>query len=201
MTQLIENQAKKLNEALLDPACSQQVLVELIVENIPEWERLIGCEQHDIHDYSLDVHTLAVIQKVRELEDFLHLKEFERLVVLYAALLHDIEKQESEIDPQHPQRGAEKSTAILFKLGFSEEFINKVYVLIKYHQILGLMASGRLTLPYEELAQKYKDPVLIDLQRILAIADIKSVKKDEAFFNEAMNENILKIVGEVKKHL
>ncbi len=201
MTGLIAENVKKLNDALLDLKIRESDFVEIITENIPEWQRLMGSKQHDIHDYTLDVHTLLVFKKIRESQNFLNLNEYEQLILLYAAILHDIEKQEHQIDPSHPERGAVKSSAILYRLGFSEDFINRVYILIKYHQVLGLMASGRICILPEKLASIYNDASLIELQKILAIADIKSVKKDESFFNENMDARIHELVDEVKKLL
>ena len=198
MTELLTARIKKLNEALLDINQNEDELIKLITENIPEWTRLLKCKQHDIHDYTLDIHTLHVIKKIREFKTFGELKEFDRLVLLYAALLHDIEKKENEVDPEHPYRGAKKSGEILYKLGFTENFTNRVYLLINYHQILGLIGSGKVSFPFEELAAIYKDPLLLDLQTMLSIADIKSVKKNEAFFNEKMNKKIHEAVEGIK---
>ncbi|OGI02214.1 MAG: hypothetical protein A2Y25_04690 [Candidatus Melainabacteria bacterium GWF2_37_15] len=198
MTSLINANIQKLNDALLDIKQGDDKLIKLIVENIPEWARLLECKQHNIHDYTLDIHTLHVIKKIREFKTFGELKEFDRLVLLYAALLHDIEKKENEVDPEHPYRGAKKSGEILYKLGFTENFTNRVYLLINYHQILGLIGSGKVSFPFEELAAIYKDPLLLDLQTMLSIADIKSVKKNEAFFNEKMNKKIHEAVEGIK---
>jgi len=201
MTGLIAENVKKLNDALLDLNIRESDLVSIVTENIPEWKRLINSKQHNIHDYTLDVHTLLVLKKVKESQGFAELNEDNRLVLSYAAILHDIEKAENQIDPSHPERGAVKASDILYRLGFSEDFINRVYRLIKYHQVLGLMASGRICILPEKLASIYCDASLIELQKILAVADIKSVKKDESFFNENMNVRIQELVNEVKKLL
>lgn len=198
MTGLLADKVKRLNEMLLDVNQEVKELVKLIVENIPEWERLLGLEQHDIHDYTLDVHTLLVLEKVREFEKFRNLKEENRLILLYAGLLHDIEKKEKEVDPSHPERGAVKSSQILYRLGFSEGFINSVYSLIKNHQLLGLIASDRMAFVPEDLASIYGDSLLLELQAMLSIADIKSVKKNEAFFNENMNKKIWEITEKTR---
>lgn len=201
MTGFITESVKKLNEILLNGYKEENELVELVIENIPEWGRLISLKQHDIHDYTLDVHTLLVVQKLKEYENFNKLNEYNRLIVLYAALLHDIEKKENEVDPSHPERGAVKSSRILYRLGFSEHFINNVYLLIKYHQLLGLIASGRVDFAPEKLVKIYEESATLELQTILSIADIKSVKKDEAFFSAEMNEKIWEITEKTKTYI
>ena len=111
--------------------------------------------------------------------------------------MHDIEKNENEVDPEHPVKGAKKSSSILYRLGFGEDFINSVYLLVKYHQVLGFMISGKVNLTDDELVEIFKTPAFVDLHAILTVADVKSVKKDESFCKEGLNEKL----GELKKKI
>lgn len=185
------------------PALSEQQnkLIQKILKYIPEWKRLIGCKQHSIHDYCLDFHTIAVLKNIQKHEDFENLKKYDKLILIYAALLHDIEKNENEVDPEHPIKGAKKSSSILYRLGFSEDFINCVYLLIKYHQILGLMACEKINLTNNEIIDIFKKPILLDLQVIHSIADIKSVKKDGSFYKDGMDEKFEKLKEKIKNLL
>ncbi|EKE04258.1 MAG: hypothetical protein ACD_20C00091G0004 [uncultured bacterium] len=168
----------------------QANLLNLVLEIIPEWQRLIDCKQHATHDYDLSVHTLLVIREMQKTQEYKALNKYDKLVLLYTALLHDIKKNEKEVDPQHPIKGAEAASSILYRLGFAEDFINDVYVLIKNHQIIGLLASNKMHFNAEALAQLLKRARLVNLMAILSIADIKSVKKNEAFFSEKIGQNI-----------
>ena len=188
----ISSENKKLNP-------QQKALMEAIIENIPEWKRLLSCKQHYIHDYCLDIHTLSVIKKIREFKTFEDLDNYEKLILLYSALLHDIEKYENEVDPEHPMRGAEKSSSILFRLGFSEDFISSVYLLINYHQVLGLMAAGKISFPNEELVGIFRDSSLLNLQTMLSIADIKSVQKNESFFKKDLDKKLKEITDSIRE--
>ncbi len=179
----------------------QRRLLKAILENIPEWKRLLRCKQHITHDHCLDIHTLSVIKKTREFELYKKASEYEKLLLLYSALLHDIEKIENEVDPEHPVRGAKKSSAILYRLGFSEDFINCVYLLIKYHQILGLLVSDKICLADKEIIETFKNARLLELQAVLSIADIKSVKKKELFLPENMEKRLEQIVCRIKNQL
>lgn len=178
---------------------NQNTFIKSLLFHIPEWERLIGCKQHHTHDYCLDIHTLSVLKKIQENKNFNTLKKYDKLILLYAALLHDIEKNEYEVDHEHPLKGAKLSSSILYRLGFGESFINKVYILIKHHQILGLMVADRLHLQPKELLDMFKTSQLIDLQILLTIADIKSVKKQEAFYNSTFNDKFIKISSDLKE--
>ena len=187
----IEINCPKLSE-------QQNELINNIVKCIPEWKRLIGCKQHKIHDYCLDFHTIAVLKNVQKHEDFDKLQKYDKLILIYSALLHDIEKNENEVDPEHPIKGAKKSSSILYNMGFDENFINNVYLLIKYHQILGLMVSGKINLTNDEIIEMFKTPMIVDLQIILSIADIKSVKKDGSFYEDGLNEKLRKLKEKIK---
>lgn len=176
----------------------QNELIRNIVECIPEWKRLIGCKQHQIHDYCLDFHTIAVLKNVQKQEDFNKFKKYHKLILVYSALLHDIEKNENEVDPEHPIKGAKKSSSILYRMGFGEDFINNVYLLVKYHQVLGYMVSGKINLTDDEIAGMFKNPMHVDLQAILSIADIKSVKKDGSFCKEGLNKKLEELKEKIK---
>ncbi|MFH0702129.1 MAG: hypothetical protein V2B14_01135 [bacterium] len=167
-----------------------QKFINLVLENIPEWQRLVNCEQHPTHDYNLGIHTILVIKKIQESAKYKELNQYGKLVLMYTALLHDIEKLGKEVDPEHPLKGSEKACSILYRLGFWEDFINDVYILIKNHQILGLLAANRINLTMPDLVQILKKSLLVELLATLSIADIKSVKKNEAFYNENLGRNI-----------
>ncbi len=172
-------------------------LINMVIKHIPEWKRLINCKQHKIHDFCLDIHTLLVLQNIQKHEDYPKLNNYEKLILIYSALLHDISKNENEVDPEHSIKGAKLSSSILYRLGFDENFINSVYLLIKHHQLLGLKISERLNLSCQEIAEIFKTNILFNLQLILSISDIKAVKKDGLFYSDGMNEKFEKLKIEV----
>jgi len=179
----------------------QKDLIKNIIKYIPEWKRLVGCKQHNIHDYCLDIHTLSVLKIVQNSEEYSRLERHEKLILLYAALLHDIEKPENKVDHEHPLKGAEKSCSILYRLGFDENFISNVYILIRFHQIMGLLAADRIKLTGDELVKMFKKPLIVDLQAILSAADIKSVKKDGSFYEDHFDEKFILLKKEIKSFL
>lgn len=179
----------------------QKTLLYLIKELIPEWKRIIGCKQHHTHDYTLDIHTLLVIKKIQETVEYEKLTHYDKLLLLYTALLHDLEKAENEVDPEHPAKSAEKSCSILYRLGFGEEFIDSVYTLIFNHQVLGFAAVDKLKINDHEFAKTIKSPALINLLTIMTISDIKAVKKDEAFFNNNIKTKISQITQRIHQCL
>ncbi len=180
---------------------SQLELVNTTINVIPAWHRLINCQQHKAHDYCLANHTLSVINKIKKAQEYKLLNNYNKLTVLYAALLHDIAKKENEVDPEHPANGADKASSLLYSLDFDENFINTVYLLIRHHQIFGFMAIGKLKLDYKSLADIFKTPNNLDLLELLSIADIKSVKHNEAYFTKEIGTEIHSIKSQIKKYL
>lgn len=176
----------------------QLALIDKITDIIPDWKRVLNCRQHATHDFCLDLHTLLVIKKIKENQKYKDLNKINKLKILYSALLHDIEKNENEVDPLHPAKSAEKASEVLYKLGFSDEFINDVYILIRNHPILGLTAGQRIPMNCPKLADEIKNAQNLELLEIMSIADIKSVKKNEAFFKPEINLKIDEIVKQTK---
>ncbi len=180
---------------------SQVELINTTINVIPEWRRLINCQQHNVHDYCLANHTLSVINKIKKSQEYKLLNNYNKLIILYTALLHDIAKREKEVDPEHPTNGADKACSVLYRLNFDENFINTVYLLIRHHQIFGFMAIGKLELDYKTLAVTFKAPINLDLLELLSIADIKSVKHDEAYFTKDIGVKINSIKSQIKQYL
>ena len=177
-----------------------QLVSSLIISVIPEWKRLIGCKQHLTHDFTLDNHTLLVIKKILDSKEYSDLVKYDKLVLLYSAILHDIEKAEGQVDHSHPEKGAKQSCKILNNLGFNDNFIADVCNIIFNHQILGRIAIDQIIFEPEVLKNRVKTYRMLCLLAIFSIADIKSVKKDEGFFKDSIGIKITKLVDEMKSY-
>ncbi|MDF2948589.1 MAG: polynucleotide adenylyltransferase [Sedimentibacter sp.] len=132
-----------LNNILLSekPSIGIYKLIETgeIREIIPELIKLKGFEQQTpYHDKDVLDHTMAVVDYIKP---ELHLR--------MAALLHDISKPSCfTIDAKgrghfygHHIKSAEESEKILKRLGYEEDFINEVKILILYHYIKEIVAN------------------------------------------------------------
>jgi UTP:GlnB (protein PII) uridylyltransferase len=179
----------------------QNNLISEFINYIPEWNRILGCKQHNIHDFTLDIHTLTVVKYVQNHKDYDALCDEDKLVLMYSAFLHDIAKNEGEVDKAHPSKGAELAKAILGRLKFQEEFVNDVYLMIKYHQVLGFTISEKVHYENHEFPVMFPTERILDLQAILSVSDIKSVKKDEGLFKAEMDEKIELLKKKIKNLL
>lgn len=132
-----------LNEILLSEKPSQGIykLIEtgMINDIIPELIKLKGFNQKTpYHDKDVLDHTMVALDSIKPK---LHLR--------MAALLHDISKPDCfTVDEKgrghfygHHIKSAEQSVKILKKLGYDDEFINEVKILIKYHYIKEIISN------------------------------------------------------------
>ena len=115
---------------------------------MPEFKELNGFLQHGVyHSYTTDEHTLIAIQNVEKLTNensqlgriFNRLKDKEKLFL--GLLLHDIAKPINISG--HEIIGAELTSSIMYRMGYSEAEINIVSSLVMNHLIMEQTAFRR----------------------------------------------------------
>lgn len=109
---------------------------------LPEWKRMLMTEQKNPHhSYDVGHHSLKVVHYVNEWAPKEGLTEKEKVVLVYAALLHDVAKPDCKTSDAegidhfygHPERSAEQARAILRRLKFDNETTDLVTRLVRYH--------------------------------------------------------------------
>lgn len=154
-----------------------------IISAFPEFLTLIGKVQHHTHSYSVDVHTLKVLQGVMKNPLFKTLKEDDKFALQMAVLMHDITKKEGEIDKSHPACSAKDASFILNKIDIPTELKSKICLLIKNHDWLERYNKGITTA--QEFADIFAEDNCIFLMLcILAEADLKAVQRGGAFYHK-----------------
>lgn len=187
---------KILNEILLSHKPSEGIYKLLktgqINEIIPELLKLKGFEQKTpYHDKDVLEHTMAVVDSIEP-----------RLTLRMAALLHDISKPDCfTVDEKgrghfygHHIRSAEESEKILKRLGYDDDFILDVYILIKYHYIKDISSSIK-----EKGINKFIESVgehRIDDMLKLVVADMMG-KPDNAGNMEVVDK-LRELIGQYK---
>lgn len=119
---------------------------------LPEWEHIFCRWQHVIyHIYTVDVHTLFLIEELRRLErgDYeaalpeltTLIREVTDVPVLFlGCLLHDIGKG---FGGDHSTRGAERARRCVERLGLAPERVERVVFLVAQHLLMSHVAQRR----------------------------------------------------------
>ncbi len=169
-----------------------------IVALFPEFKSIIGKEQHHTHDYTVDVHTLKVLQGVMSNPQYKTLSDEDKKLLDIATLMHDLTKAEGMIDKTHPQYSAFDTYYILDKVKMPEKDKLKIYQLIKNHdwsekynkKVYIGGGQFREKTPKErekaakDIAFELRDGNTFKMASILAEADVKGVQESGGFYNK-----------------
>ncbi len=150
-----------------------------------EWKDLEGFMQHGVyHCYTADEHTLMTIQNVEKLDKdksplgkiYNQLKNKE--ILFLALLFHDIAKPINIAG--HEIIGSEMASAIMQRLGYDEEEIDKVSFLVKNHLLMEQIAFRRNLNDPETLnnfSSKFESLEDLDLLYLVTYADLSAVNE------------------------
>ena len=142
-----------------------------IFKKIPGLINTIGREQYG-HSYTVDKHILAVTKSVYNDPDFKTLDNHDKKLLLTAALMHDIQKDEGGSDYYHPQKGAKFAYKELGNLPeYSEDDRTTISNLIYNHHF-----NADINYDAEKIAKlcaKEKEPdKFLKMLKILGKADL-----------------------------
>ena len=170
----------------------EQALNE-IVQTMPEIRTLIGKSQHKFHDFDSFKHSLKVMQKIIQNENFASLNYSDRKILLIASLLHDCTKTEGKRDETHAMESAFDTFYITQKLNLTKDEEIKLYSLVKHHEWLKELDkdfenSSEKERLIKSIAYDLHYDNLFEMAEIFTEADLKSVKKDDAFYNKYRSE-------------
>ncbi|HXX69892.1 MAG TPA: [protein-PII] uridylyltransferase [Polyangiaceae bacterium] len=132
--------------------------VGLLLAMIPEFGPVVGRGHHDVyHVYTVDVHSVAAVDRLRKLARGELAHEFplaSRLAaeiarprpLMLATLLHDIGKGYPDADgsqKNHSKAGEILCRSILPRLGFTDEEIEETCHLVMHHLVMYQVATRR----------------------------------------------------------
>lgn len=153
---------------------------------LPNYGRIIGQMQHDLfHIYTVDAHTMKVIQKCRQFRHNDHREEFPiahrivnqlpKIELLYiAALFHDIAKGRGG---DHSELGAEDAIEFCEKHHLGKWDTHLVSWLVANHLLMSMTAQRKdISDPQviHRFAQQVRDVVHLDYLYVLTTADINA---------------------------
>ena len=151
-----------------------------IIKAFPEFLTTIKKEQHEFHDFTLDIHCLKVLQEVMKNKEFAKLSASSKKHLQLSALFHDLTKAEKQNDRQHPENSGFDTYYLLDKLGLKEKDKLKIYNIIKYHSWLAYYDFTNHSA--KRVAFNMREGDSFKMLMMLTEGDLKGVKKHDAFY-------------------
>jgi len=163
--------------------------VGLLGRYLPEWEHIVNRWQHVMyHTYTVDVHSIFLVEQVRRLwkGDFekelpgitqLIRDEEDLLPLILGCLMHDIGKG---FGGDHSPKGAVLARACLERIGSDPELIDTVVFLVAEHLVMSHIAQRRdLSDPrlVLEFARTVGSRSRLRLLYLLTVVDIRASSK------------------------
>lgn len=190
-----------------------------VIEVFPEFSTTIGKIQHDTHDFTVDIHTLKVLQGVMSDSRYAKLSDKDKVIMQISTILHDLTKAERAVDKAHPKESAFDAYYMLKRLNLSREDKLKVYEIIRNHDWLERL-NGKIKISeheyrhltpeeykarLQEIAFAHRQNDCFEMASILAKADLKGVKQGDEFYNKFKgaydkHENeVQKLIAKIKE--
>ena len=151
-----------------------------IVRAFPEFLTTVGKEQHRTHDFTLDVHSLKVLQDVMKNPAYQSLSNTDKKEMQLIALFHDLSKTEKQVDREHPENSAFNMYYLLNKLGLKEKNKLEIYNVINNHDWLTHFDFSNYSA--RDIAFKMRGGESLKMLMMLSRADLKGVKKHDTYY-------------------
>lgn len=204
----ISDEFEKLLLKSKSPSLGFRWLLEIgrLEEIVPEIAILKKIEQKPIWHPEGDVfeHSMQTVDGAATLQKKYKTRE-EKLIFLFAALLHDIGKKGGINEHGHDERGAELVPQTLSKMTINKNYIVPVQKLVRYHMMPGQFSKQNAGIPaYKRLARKLAPETDLEMLIDVSIADkcgrnphshipiLKEIAEIEQFKKIVMQQGILK---------
>ncbi len=172
-------------------------ILNSLIKGMPEFINIIGKKQHSAHSFSVDIHTLNVLQKCMQNPEYDKLSNTSKMVLKLAVIMHDIGKAEEINDNNHTSKSADSARNILERYTFPPEVKARTYDFVKNHHWLELYNSGRIKAA--DVGVLYRRSEDIQMARIFAEADLKGADNVGFLwnaYNYALSDSYQKPVDE-----
>ncbi len=170
----IENFTTK-NEVLVEDKEAKEIL-DGIIQGMPEFTAIIGKQQHETHQYSVDIHTLKVLQSAMKEPAYEKLSDEDKTVLKTVILLHDIAKKGAQDDSGHAEVSTVYADNILKQMPFTDETRRRITDLIKNHHWFAGYNKGEISA--DEVALNCRRNSDWEIMKIFAKADLTNVNNN-----------------------
>ena len=171
----IKNEIEKFtlnNEVLISDKETKEVLDGLI-KGFPEFVSITGKEQHGRHDFSVDIHTLKVLQSAMNDPLYKTLGDTDKTIIKFAILLHDFGKKGGVVDKGHASLSADYAWSILDRYSFPPGVKDRIIDIVDNHHWFEAFNTGDATA--ENIAVRCRRPEDLKIYEIFSKADFENV--------------------------
>ena len=166
------------NESKIDNPDLKKIL-DSVIEGCPEFATVIGKVQHGTHQYTVDVHTLKVLQNTFKDIDYQKLDDESKTVLKFSILLHDIGKKESIVDKMHYETSAKFAVSILDRYKLPARVKSRIIETIYNHHWFEQYNKNEISA--DVVNAMFRDPKSLQIGMIMAKADLAGVSGDFHF--------------------
>ena len=162
------------NETLFKDA-ELKKFFDTVIKGLPEFTEVIGKEQHNAHEYSVDIHTLKVLQSCMNNPLYSTLSDTDKTILKMSVLLHDLGKPSGRRDETHANMSAYYAEGILEKFKLSADVKDRITNIIQNHHWFASYNMGFSSV--EDVAVRCRRPGDFKIYQIMAKADLENVNK------------------------
>ena len=195
------------NETLIeDPEA--KTIFDSLIRGLPGFVNTIGRAQHEMHQATVDIHSLRVLQSAMNDPMYQTLSGRDKTVLKFSTLLHDIGKKSGIDDTTHDITSANFARGVLDDIQLPERLKRRVINNIRHHEWFAKYSNGQLN--PQDVAVIFRYPGDLKIAEIMTKADFTNVNKNfhlqntgtknAAEFNEYM-ENKFKPIEEAYKDM
>lgn len=163
------------NEVVTGNKEVDEVLTSLI-QGCPEFAEIVGKVQHGTHKYSVDIHTLKVLQSAMNDPIYKTLDDTDKTILKMSILLHDTGKKGGVVDRGHQSLSAEYAFSMLKKYPFPQRVKDRILDIVDNHHWFEAYNKGNI-MP-EDVAIRCRRPEDFKLYEIFSKADFENVSND-----------------------
>lgn len=149
--------------------------LNILIKAIPEFINIMGKRQHATHKYSVDCHTLKVLEEVLKHKKFETLTPINKIILQIATIFHDFGKSENVVDSGHEIKSAYLATGIIQKFALPINTKDTIIEFIKNHD---WFAQYQKTKNSNKIALMFRTIQGLDMAEIFANSDLLGVSEE-----------------------
>ncbi len=160
------------NEVLINDKQTKEVF-DALIQGLPEFTTIVGKKQHGTHAYTVDIHTLKVLQSAMNDPMYKELSEQDKTILKIAAILHDTGKKGGVVDRGHASLSSDYARAVLNKFQLNDAVKTRIIDIVDNHHWFEKYNTRQISA--ETMAANCRRPEDFKISMILAKSDLSNV--------------------------